>query len=311
MPHITSRLFSGDADFWRIRQLSLDTYPITGPGFNWDFRRHDGSRFYNPTPEVIRDDWFTFIRLWETETGDLAGVAHWHGPGDFYLEIHPAYRNQIEADMVAWSIDHLAGVDPETHRRQIMTEVYEYDAPRKRILERLGFEKLPDGGVHRKMRLLGQPLPPRRPVEEGYTLRAIDAADWADCQRVADLLNASFHRDFHNAAEFYQFAHHAPGYRGDLHLVYSAPDGSFAAHAALCYDDQNCRGLYEPVCTHPAHVRKGLAQALMIELLYRAVDLGAREITVETGDMIPANALYDSLGFTEVYKSFTWRKLLD
>jgi len=31
--------------------------------------------------------------------------------------------------------------------------------------------------------------------------------------------------------------------------------------------------------------------------------------TVDTGDMTPANRLYDSLGFTEAYRGFAWRKL--
>ena len=31
-------------------------------------------------------------------------------------------------------------------------------------------------------------------------------------------------------------------------------------------------------------------------------------MTVETGDMVPANRLYESIGFTEAYRGFEWRK---
>lgn len=93
-----------------------------------------------------------------------------------------------------------------------------------------------------------------------------------------------------------------------LDLVAVASDGRFAAYAAMNYDDANRLGIFEPVCTHPDHLRKGLAGSLMRAALHRAQALGARRVTVETGDMIPANALYDSLGFTEAYKAHAWRK---
>ena len=91
-------------------------------------------------------------------------------------------------------------------------------------------------------------------------------------------------------------------------MVAEAPDGTFAAHVGVIYDEANRRALFEPVSTHPSHRRKGLAQALMFEGLHRAKALGAAEITVETGDAAPANALYNSIGFTEAYKGYAWRK---
>ena len=44
MTTITARLYQGDDDFWRVRQLLVDTYPITPTDFNWEVRRWDGSR---------------------------------------------------------------------------------------------------------------------------------------------------------------------------------------------------------------------------------------------------------------------------
>lgn len=39
--------------------------------------------------------------------------------------------------------------------------------------------------------------------------------------------------------------------------------------------------------------------------------LGALEAWVGTGDMQPANALYDSMGFTEAYRGHYWLKQMD
>ena len=46
----------------------------------------------------------------------------------------------------------------------------------------------------------------------------------------------------------------------------------------------------------------------MVEGLHRLKALGATDVIVDTGDMIPANRLYDSIGFTEVCRGHTWRK---
>lgn len=43
--------------------------------------------------------------------------------------------------------------------------------------------------------------------------------------------------------------------------------------------------------------------------LLRLRAMGAIDVTVDTGDMIPANHLYDSLDFTEAYKGYAWRKI--
>jgi ribosomal protein S18 acetylase RimI-like enzyme len=49
---------------------------------------------------------------------------------------------------------------------------------------------------------------------------------------------------------------------------------------------------------HPDPRRMGLAQSLLREGLLRLRSIGALDATVDTGDMEPANRLYDSLGFT-------------
>jgi hypothetical protein len=43
--------------------------------------------------------------------------------------------------------------------------------------------------------------------------------------------------------------------------------------------------------------------------LLRLKSLGASDVTVDTGDRLPANRLYDSMGFTEAYRGYTWKKV--
>ncbi len=304
---ILTRPYRHEDDFWRVRDLLVQTFPITGLGFNWEIRRWDGSNFHD-ADSAAREAWHSKIHLWETADGQLAGAAHDEGaPGYPQLQVHPDYRHLVEADMIAWAEAHLAGTT-EDGKRFATLYVYEYDFPRRRLLAERGYQKLEAGWVHRRMYFGDRPLP--EPVmADGYTLRTVDPTDAGDCDQIAALLNAAFNRQFHKGEDFAAFGQHAPCFRQDLHLVAVAPDGTFAAHVGVIYDEANRRGLYEPVCTHPDHRRRGLAQALMFEGLRRAKALGARQITVETGDAVPANRLYESIGFTEAYQGYAWRRV--
>ena len=236
------------------------------------------------------------------------GAVHPEGSSgaEAHLQIHPDYRARLEPEMLDWAEAHL-GVPNAQGQRELATFVYEYDFPRQRLLAERGYEKQPWGGVQRRMFIGEQPLP--EPVlAKGYTLHTMSPDRPEDGDRLAALLNAAFNRDFHTGEDWIIFARRAPSFREELHLAAVAPDGTFGAHVGVNYDEANRRALYEPVCTHPDHQRMGLAKALMIEGLHRVKALGAKVITVETGDQVPANRLYESLGFTEAYKGYGWVK---
>ncbi len=288
-----------DQDFWRMRDLLIAAVPITPIGFNWDMRRLDGKRFYDADLEANRLLGRP-IQLWEASDGQLVGFVLSEGDGDAHLQVHPDYRH-LEGEMIDWAMAHLAAASG------LEIYVYEYDALRQRLLAERGFQATADWGMIRHLRLGMRPL--AEPViPAGYALRPTNPADPADCQRIADLLNAAFGRSFHNAAEYHNFCRLAPCFRRDLDLVAVAPDSSFAAYVGVPYDETNRRGIFEPVCTHPDHLRKGLASALMQEGLRRLKALGAIDATVDTGDRTPANRFYDSFGFTEAYRGVAWRK---
>lgn len=299
---LTSRSYRDENDFWAIRDLLLSTYPITPTGFNWEIRRWDGWMFH-------REDPFTIARLaelvhiWETETGQVVGAVHPEGSGDATLQLHPEYRH-IESDMIATAVKKLS-IPIEDGRRKLDTYVFEYDTPRQRLLVEHGFERTTDLLVTRRLRLGSRPLPEPE-IADGYELRATREADY---RRVADIINAGFGRTSHTSAEVKAFMTGSPSFRHDLDLVAEAGDGSFAAYVGLTLDDVNQRGIIEPVCTHPQHLRLGLARALIQEGLRRLRDLGVTDVYVDTGDMIPANRLYESVGFTEAYTSYAWRKV--
>lgn len=303
---VTVRPLRGDEDFGPMRQLLIDTVRITPVGFNWDIRRLDGQRFYNADPQanpLLKRP----VGLWENEASELVAYVLAESAGDAHLQVHPDYR-YLEDELVAWAEDHL-GREDEDGGRTLEIYTYEYDALRQQTLAARGYEKMEYGGMIRHLRLGCGPRPTVQ-LAQGYTLRTTNPDDLADCGRIADLLNAAFGRTFHNAQEFQNFARRAPCYCNDLDLVAVASDGSFAAYVGIPYDEQNRWGIFEPVCTHPDHQRKGLGRALMNEGLLRLWRRGAVNASVDTGDMIAANAFYTAMGFTEAYKGYSWRKQL-
>ncbi len=304
-PLITCRPVRDDGDFWRVRDLLIRMLPIAPAGHNWDVRRWDGKYFYNPTGHWERH-WEQYVRLWETAEGDLVGCVCREGAGEAWIQIDPAYRF-LEPEMIDWAESRFAAPASDTGENGLEFLVFEYDVFRQQLLAQRDFQKMSYGGVYRHMSLPAHLLP-ASDVPAPYRLREVDASSSADCWGIARLLNAAFRRDFHNGPEFQTFASLAPCYVGELDLVAVAPDGTFAAYVGLPYDRANRRAIFEPVCTHPDHQRKGLAGALMREALHRAQAMGAVDAIVDTGDMIPANALYDSLGFTAAYGAFAWRK---
>lgn len=48
----------------------------------------------------------------------------------------------------------------------------------------------------------------------------------------------------------------------------------------------------------------------MNEGLLRLSQRGATDASVDTGDMIAANAFYTAMGFSQAYKGYSWRKRL-
>lgn len=302
---VTARPLASDDDFWLVRNLLLETAPLTPPGFNWEMRRWEGLCFHDENPSW-QSRLAGHVQLWETADGRLVGAVNAEGSGDAHLQIHPDFR-YLEAEMIDWAEAHLAAPTADGSQRQLEIFVYAYDTLRQQMLAARGYTQMSYGGVVRRLRFGEQSL--ETPVmAASYTLRTTQPAALADCQRIADLLNAAFNRNFHTAREYQNFTRLAPTFRTDLDLVAVAPDGSFAAYVGVPYAEVNRHGLFEPVCTHPDHRRHGLARTLMLEGLHRLQALGAVDVVVETGDMIPANRLYDSIGFTEVYKGYVWQK---
>lgn len=104
-------------------------------------------------------------------------------------------------------------------------------------------------------------------------------------------------------AESYEGVRKTSAYRGDLHILVEAPDGTMACSAILWLDQVNRTAEFEPVGTHPAYRRRGLARAMLLHGLHRARAAGATHATVAclgAPGHPGARGLYYSVGFRQV-----------
>jgi ribosomal protein S18 acetylase RimI-like enzyme len=104
-------------------------------------------------------------------------------------------------------------------------------------------------------------------------------------------------------AEGYEGVRQTAAYRGDLHILVEAPDGTMAASAIMWLDEANQTAEFEPVGTHPAFRRRGLARAMLGHGMHRAQAAGATHLTVPclgAPGHPRARGLFYSVGFREV-----------
>jgi mycothiol synthase len=146
-------------------------------------------------------------------------------------------------------------------------------------------------------------------LPKGYTLRAL--GDAAELPARSWVSWKAFHPDEPDEAydgwTWYPNVQRAPLYRRDLDLVAVAPNGELASFCTVWFDDVTRTGAFEPVGTAPAHQRRGLGKAVMVEGLRRLQRMGATLVTVGSYETA-AHALYASVGFTEVDLCTPWLK---
>lgn len=136
-------------------------------------------------------------------------------------------------------------------------------------------------------------------LPKGYRFRtAADAGPAAAVKAHTDAWTPTAY-----TAASYDGVRRTPAYRGDLHVLVEAPDGTMAASAILWLDEVNKTVEFEPVGTHPGHRRRGLGRAMMLHGMHRARAAGALHATVAclgAPGHPKAKGLYLGVGFREL-----------
>lgn len=206
-------------------------------------------------------------RLWE-EGGRLLGFAYisrWQNVVDAFDT--EAFSPLVQAEMMDWL------VEAARQRNRVKGETLSLDAgaleddlPRRTLLERFGFVRQAESSLLMACALDGALPAPQLP--DGFTIRPMGGA--AELDAYVALHRAAFGTQ-NMSLDYRRSIMNAPGYLPELDLVAVAPDGELAGFCMgqIFADDApraggKKEGWTDPVGTHPAYRRLGLARALIL-----------------------------------------------
>ncbi len=207
-------------------------------------------------------------------------------------QVHPGHAELVD-DVIGWYDDIAAGLE-----RTVLPQLNDEFALRR--WEAHGYQTDPaslgDTGSwtqlnERDLTGLEQPVLP-----DGFRFRNADeAGPQAAVQAHIDAWAPSSY-----SAEGYDGVRRTAAYRGDLHVLVEAPDGTMAASTIMWLDEVNKTAEFEPVGTHPDYRRRGLGRAMLRHGMRLARDAGAGHMTVAclgAPGHPRARGLYYSVGF--------------
>ena len=225
---LMQRKYRCDDDYWAVRQFLREVFLLNGrrelswPLYRWDYWR------WHVNANIFRFSLEAAVFLWETAEGRLAAVLHPDGPGEAFLEVHPAFRSaELEVAMLSVAETQFATTQADGSQRLVLW-AHEGDTLRRDLLARRGYVRH-GSPEHQRRRPMDQPIPDFRPAE-GYAVRAL--GDEAELPARSWVSWRAFHPDEpddkYEGWEWYRNVQRAPLYRRDLDLVAVAPDGELA-----------------------------------------------------------------------------------
>lgn len=245
-------------------------------------------------------------RLW-WRGGALAAWATWNKYGlTFALKHDEPAKLPLLQRMLAWAkalaLSNPTGGGVPT---EFVANSFASNVPQLRLLAELGFRPSPDGALLVNARSIADPLDDG-PLPAGVVIRPPQGE--AELDRRARL-HADVWKPSKVTPEGYRITRGAPGYHANMDLVAVMPDGSLGAYCICWPEPATLSCEFEPVGTHPAHRRQGLASALMFAAMRRARRMGLQTALVYCeAKNLP---FYQSLGFHPLDRALAYVKAFD
>ncbi len=245
------------------------------------------------------------VHLWDDAEG-LAGIVITMRFGvAFDVFAAPRHRGGVaEREMLRAAFDTTARLMSGTGEPFVLTDVFDCDADRIRLLSDLGFEHFRNWEHVRECDLTAMDF---GTGTGGFVLRS---ARFEDADQLAIARNDCFGENW-SGERYRAEVMEKPGYDPEREVVAEAVDGRIAAFAVYWLDHLNKTGHFEPVGTHSGFQRRGLARAVMLHAMRQMRELGLTIVTVNhLADNTSARKLYESLGFMKRHETLGYRRHL-
>jgi mycothiol synthase len=304
MDHLTSRGYAGPEDLQAM--IALTQALRTGGQTVYSIATDLFEELAEPETQVS-------ARLWESDDGSLAGFAYvnrWQNLVDVFTAVE--FTPAIETELIDWVVSAVQRRKQEEGLTLTLdASSLESDHSRLAFLERHGFERQAESSLLMACPLT-QPFPePRLPP--GFSIRPMGGE--GEIEAYVALHRAAFGTENMTVA-YRRTIMSAPDYLPDLDLVAVAPNDELAAFCVCqIFPDDTPRaggqkeGWTDPVGTHPAYQRLGLAKALMLSgmrlLKARGVDTAILGTSSENFAM---QRVAEVVGFSTVAKTVWYCK---
>jgi ribosomal protein S18 acetylase RimI-like enzyme len=216
-------------------------------------------------------------------------------PANLTWQVHPA-RPALLPQVLGWYDEVADGLD-----RALV--VQSADAAAQAAVAAHGYrfdaEEGGDGGGWHQFNARGLAELPEPVLPAGFRFLAASDVAPADAVRAH---RAAWPGSSFSEAAFARVRRTWP-YRGDLHVLVAAPDGTPAASAIIWLDEATGTAEFEPVGTDPGFRRRGLGRALQLHGMRLARAAGARLMLVAClgAPAHPAaRGLYRGVGFRPI-----------
>jgi ribosomal protein S18 acetylase RimI-like enzyme len=223
------------------------------------------------------------------EAGGVVAFALRDG-SDVIVQADPAHSAD-RVELLAW----LESRARQTRQAELLLSIAEADEELRGAALARGYEPRETYGYELVHELDREPAAPELPA--GFEIISL-SPDRTDAY--VDLHRAAWSRPMRPST--YDRGQHElvtamPDFRYDLVPIVTAAGGAFAAYCMSWWDPRSAAVEIEPLGTHPAFRRKGLARAVVHEVLHRSWALGAKYVLVwGTSGNPEAKALYISAG---------------
>jgi mycothiol synthase len=284
---VVSAAYTGASDLLQMQNALAQWMQQAGDSIYW----HVGDvphRLYDNLSGLFPLD--AVVRLWKNAAEIIGFAVAQPDSARFDAFLHPDYRGtNVERDIVTWAYK-IVGQDANPVR----ANVYAGDATRLQILLAMGFEKDVTYLCMTQRALLDKIDAPALP--NGCVIRPAGIDDAIALQRLHQAV-----WDWQPERSYQDAVMLKPGYKPERELLAVTGDGVLAAHTIYWLDSINKLGYFEPVGTHPAYQRKGLARALMNHAMRLMREQGMEQVRVCFNfQNDAAKNLYTSLGFQQV-----------
>jgi len=206
-------------------------------------------------------------RMWYDADDRLIAWAFVDPFNNLCFELDPARSGPaLEEALFAWAAAcRRLSAGPPVQPTRLDASCPAERGERVALLKRFGFELQAERALHMVRTLKGQIPEPVLPP--GFYIRP--AAGEQEAEALAALHRAAFGSEYMTAERRLAIMH-TPDYEPALDLVAVAPNGDLAAYCIVSISDKQgappgqLEGATDPVATHPAYRRLGLAKALLL-----------------------------------------------